>query len=161
MLLGCETTTKKQIPGYFSTCGVFTESRWRICMSLMEKHCGPRSEFSSGMQTFSDGCWLLEFHVVATSKDINTGWVPICDSAHSWWFYSTAPPGNLGTSTLVWYLVQSHYPDTELTSPHPVLLMSSAKLRGDKYQFCKVLLWFDRELNSRSTTREACALTIR
>ena len=30
-----------------------------------------------------------------------------------------------------------HYPDTELTSPYPILVMPSARLGSDKNQLCK------------------------
>ena len=43
------------------------------------------------------------------------------------------------TDTLTQYLIQSHYPDTVLTSHGPILLMQSARLGNDKYQFYKSL----------------------
>ena len=42
------------------------------------------------------------------------------------------------------YPTQSHYPDTELASPCPILLMLSARLGSDKYQFF-LNHWFDTE----------------
>ena len=35
---------------------------------------------------------LLGFYILATSKAM-TGWVQICDSAHSWRLYNVAPLG--------------------------------------------------------------------
>ena len=69
------------------------------------------------------------------------GWgrVPTCDSAHSLWLYSTASLGHKATMTC--YPTQSHYPDTEPTSPCPILIMPSAWLGSDKYQFKSN--WFD------------------
>ena len=96
----------------------------------------------------SVGCW--EFYILATSKVILTS-----DSAHSWWLYSAAPLENQATRTMTQYPTQSHYPDTEPTSPCPILLMPSARLGSDTYQFDKSLVWLDREANSRSP---ACAL---
>ena len=42
--------------------------------------------------------------------------------------------------------------NSEWTSPCPILLMPSAWLGSDKYQFYKSLIWLDRESNSRSPT---------
>ena len=56
---------------------------------------------------------------------------------HSWWLYSAAP---LGHQFMV-LVASSHYPDTEPTSPFPILIMLSAWLGSDNYQFsCH---WFD------------------
>ena len=38
-------------------------------------------------------------------------------------------------STMTRYPIQSHYPDTELSSSFPILLILSAGLGSDKYQF--------------------------
>ena len=43
---------------------------------------------------------------------------------------------------------QSDYPDTELTSPCPMLIMPSAWLGSDKYQFCISFVWFDQGSDS-------------
>ena len=37
------------------------------------------------------------------------------------------------------YPTQSHYPDSELISPRPILLMLRTRLGRDNYQFCKSL----------------------
>ena len=58
------------------------------------------------------------------------------------------------------YPTLSHYLDTELNSPSPILLMSSIRLESDKYQFDKSLVWRDLEPNSRSPAHETCALLI-
>ena len=44
--------------------------------------------------------------------------------------------------TITRYLTQSHYLDTELTSPCPILLMPSSRLLSDKNQFYKSLFSF-------------------
>ena len=77
---------------------------------------------------------LLEFNVLATFK-VTSGRIPIGDFIvlPNW---KIRPP-----------VTQSHYPDTKLTSPHSILLMPSARLGSDKYQFCKSLLWLDQESN--------------
>ena len=49
------------------------------------------------------------------------------------------------------HTTQSHYPDTELTTP--ILIMPSARLGSDRHTFCNSL-----ESNSRPSTMEACAL---
>ena len=74
--------------------------------------------------------WLLEFYVLATSM-VTSGWVLTCDSAHSWWLYSAALLGNQNVGTMTWYPHQSHYPDTDLTSSCPILMLS-ARLGSDK-----------------------------
>ena len=56
------------------------------------------------------------------------------------------------------YPTQSHYLDTELTTPCPILLMSSARLGSDKYNFYKSSLSLEREGTSWFL---ACALAIR
>ena len=43
--------------------------------------------------------------------------------------------GDHTASTMTWYPTQSHYLDTEPTSPCLILLMQNAWLRNDKYQF--------------------------
>ena len=54
----------------------------------------------------------------------------------------------------------SYYPDTELTCPCPILLMPSARLGRNKYQFYKPLVCLDQEANSQSSTSEAHSLPI-
>ena len=81
---------------------------------------------------------------------------PTGDSAHSWWLYSAAQLGYQAASTMT-CTTQSHYPDTEPTSPCPILLMLSANLGSDKYQFYKSLVWIDHEPNSRFGHRDQLA----
>ena len=50
-------------------------------------------------------------------------------------------PGTERTRTMTCYLTQLHYPGTEPTSPCPILIMPSARLGSDKYQFKSH--WFD------------------
>ena len=76
---------------------------------------------------------------LATSKVISE-WVLTCDSAHSWRPYSAVSLGNQATSIMTWYPTQSHYPVTESTS-FPILIMPSACLGSDKYNFLSH--WFD------------------
>ena len=73
-------------------------------------------------------CWL--FYVLATSTVIS-GWAPTCDSVHLWWPFCAAPVGNQATATMTWYPTQSHYPDTEVTSSCPILLMPNTRLGSD------------------------------
>ena len=67
---------------------------------------------------------------------------------HSCRFYSTVPLRNHecryysaprledeAVSKMTQYLTQSHFPDFELASPCPILLMPSAKLGHEKYKF--------------------------
>ena len=57
------------------------------------------------------------------------------DSVHSLSLFSAAP---LGIHTVRHLDPHSHYPDTELTSPYPILLMLNARLRSNNYQSIKV-----------------------
>ena len=64
---------------------------------------------------------------------------------------------HLQTSLPESYPIKSHYHDTKLTSPWPILLMLSSKLGSDENQFCKSLVWLDLgESNSQSPAWEAC-----
>ena len=70
-----------------------------------------------------DGC-LLEFDVLTTSKVIS-GWVPTCDSVHSWRLYSAAPLGSQAASNMTRYLTQLHYPNTVPTNPCSILIIAT------------------------------------
>ena len=88
-------------------------------------------------------CFLL-FYTLATYKVIlkDEYWlVPVHTHGD---FDSNAPLGPQATSIITWYPTQSHYPNTVLTSPCPMLSMPSTSLGGDKYQFYKSLDWIDR-----------------
>ena len=89
-------------------------------------------------------CLLLPYFL-ATSKVIS-GRVLTCDSMHSWRLHSAVSLGDHATSNSSWYLTQSNYPDTEPTSPCPALMMPSAWLVSDMYQF-KSFIWLDQGLN--------------
>ena len=65
------------------------------------------------------------------------------------------------TCTVTWYPIQPHYPDIELTSVFPILLVSIARLGSNKWQFYKSSVWLKRELNSQPSAREACTLPFR
>ena len=54
-------------------------------------------------------------------------------------FYSAAPLRNQAASTKTQYPTQSHYNDTELISPCPILIMPGARLGNDKDKFDKSL----------------------
>ena len=72
--------------------------------------------------------YLLVFHIIAATSKIMSGWVPICESAHAWRFYSAAPLGNQSPRIMTRYLNQSHYLDMDLTSPCLNLVMLGTKL---------------------------------
>ena len=71
------------------------------------------------LRSYQDGCWLL--------------------TVHSWWLYSDAPLGNQGSGIMSQYITQSHYLNTEISSPCPILLMLSTRLGSKKDQFYKSL----------------------
>ena len=107
---------------------------------------------------------LWQFYLLATSTVI-AGWVQTCDSAGSCRFVTVrihgdfkvvAPLGDQAASTITWFPIQSHYPDAEITIH--ILVMSSARLGSDKYQFCKSLVWLDWDSNSLPSLHEACIL---
>ena len=81
-------------------------------------------------------------------------------TAHSWRFYSAAPLENQAAGIMTQYPIQSHYPDTKVTSPCPILLKVSVRLESDKDQFCMSLVWLDRAPNSWSPERDTRALSI-
>ena len=82
---------------------------------------------------------LLELCILSTSK-VNLEWVETCDSAHSWQLDSAVSLGNPVSGIITQYPTQSYYLDAELTSPYPILLMPSASLWSDKYQFYKSMV---------------------
>ena len=71
-----------------------------------------------------------------------------CDSAHSWQLYGAAPLGHQVTSTMTWYHTQSHYPDTEITSPRPTLINNAERqARERQVSILKPLVWLDQGLS--------------
>ena len=94
-------------------------------------------------------------------RSYQSGWIPICDSAHSWWNYSAALWGDQAISIMTRYPTQTHYPDTVVINPYPILIMPNASLVNDQYQFCKALVWLGLDLNTEQCASEACALLIR
>ena len=79
------------------------------------------------------GSYVLATHMVIS------GWVPTCDSARSLRCYSVASLTDQATGIMTRFPMQSRYPDTELTSPWPILVMPSTKLVSDKYRLSKQL----------------------
>ena len=59
-------------------------------------------------------CFTSQQHLVISGR---------LPTAHSQLLYSAAPLGNKATSTMMPYPTQSHYTDTELTCPCPILTM--------------------------------------
>ena len=97
------------------------------------------------------------FYILTRSKVIS-GLVPTCDSAHSWWLYSAAPLGKQANNTMTWYPTHSHYPDTEPTSPCPMLIRPSTGLGSNKYQFYTSMVWLDNGFEPMiSCTRDPCS----
>ena len=81
--------------------------------------------------------WLVDFYVMASSKVISRrvqtyGHI---DSSHPWRLYNAVPLGNQITCTRIRYPTLSHYPDNDPTSPCPMLIILSAWLGRDKYQY--------------------------
>ena len=78
--------------------------------------------------------WLLELYVLATSKVIS-GCVRTYDSVNSWLLYSASPLRNQAAYMMTQYPTQSHYPNTELTSPYSILLMPSSRVGCENDNF--------------------------
>ena len=105
---------------------------------------------------------LLLFYILATYKVIS-GRLPTCDSAHSWWVCSGAPLENQAVSTMTWpdltWRDIPHNPDTELSSPCPMLIMLNTWLGSNKYQFNKSLVWLYHGVACTiSCTQDQCSI---
>ena len=100
---------------------------------------------------------LLLFYVLATYKVIS--WrVPTCNSVHSWWLYSAVPLRTQAVSTMIWYPIESHYFDTEPTSPCPILITPSTWLRNNKHKCYKLSVWLDHGFEPMiSRMRDLCS----
>ena len=59
------------------------------------------------------------------------GWVLTFYSAHSWRLYNAVSLEHQAAGTMTCYPTQSLYPNTEQTSPCPILIMPSAGLGSD------------------------------
>ena len=59
------------------------------------------------------------------------GGLPICDTVHTHGNFIVVP----FSDDMAQYPTQSHYSDSELTSPYYLLLMLSSRVGSDKYQF--------------------------
>ena len=92
------------------------------------------------MSNKTNPIYLLLFYILATSKVI-AGREPTCDGEYSWQLYNAAALGDQVAGPMTCYPTQLHYPDTEPTSPCPILIMPSARLGSDRYQF--KCFWFD------------------
>ena len=105
-----------------------------------EMDCSPAKCHGSDWDSYTG----LQGHIphTLTNWAISTPWYWLV-TAHSWWLYSAAPLGNQANNTMTWYHTQSHYLDTEPTSPCPILIMPSTLLGSNKHQFYKLLLWLD------------------
>ena len=119
----------------------FTERRLYIAsQTYQQAHIYSNFEGLSGssyQQTWLLPDWVVSgllFYVLAT-HDVISQWLLTCESGHSLWLYSAGPLGNQATSNITWYPTQPQYPDTEQTSLCPILIMLSAYLGCDKYQF--------------------------
>ena len=79
----------------------------------------------------------------------------------SWRLYIAAPLEDQVTSTMTQYPMQSHYPDTELTSLCTTLVMPSSVLGSDRHKLYKSLVWLDWNSNSRPSAPKSFAPSIR
>ena len=87
-----------------------------------------------------------------------SGWVLTFDSVRSWWLYSAAPLANQATGAMTRYSIQSHYPDTGITSPCPILMpYCNAECQARTWP----VVWLGWWPDSRSPACKAPALLIR
>ena len=86
---------------------------------------------------------LLWLYTQATSKT-KCADLGQCALMATWY-----PMVNQAASTMTWYPTQSFCPDSEPTSPCPMLIMPSTQLGSDKYQHLSH--WFDSTWESEPT----------
>ena len=91
--------------------------------------------------------FISVFFCAPATANLIAGRVPTCGSLQSWLLHSAAPQGNQSVSTMISYPTQSLHPDTEPTSPCPIIIMLSTWLQSDKYQLYKSLVWLDCNIN--------------
>ena len=127
---------------------------WRVCVCVLvsyHSHSVPGTDASSSSSQYWSirsnahhttsayfklviGGW--SFYALALCKAIS-GWVPYWDKNTYGDFYNVAPLRNQAANTITRYPIQSHHPETVLTSPCPILLMLSAGLGRGKHKFDK------------------------
>ena len=83
---------------------------------------------------------MLEFYILATFEVISGQVLAHDTHGDDFMHYSAVVLGDRAAGTMVRYLIQSHYPDTELTGPFHILVMLGTRLLSDKYQYCKSLI---------------------
>ena len=90
--------------------------------------------------------WMANLWSTSSTSKVISRRTLTCDSACSWRLYSAAPFGDQDGISVTWCPTQSHYPNTEPTSPSPILIMLSTWTGSDKHTFLSH--WFDsRGLN--------------
>ena len=103
---------------------------------------------SPSHQSVNPLCCLLGFHVLVTSEVYQEG----CT------FLTVYTDGDFCSPTERPDIpLKLHYPDTELT--RLILVIPSARLGSDKYQFCESLVWLGQDSNSCPSTQETCDLS--
>ena len=85
-----------------------------------------------GLSVFVCCCFTSKQHL----RSYQNGYRPVTVRIHGD-FYSAAPLGDQAPITMICYPTQSHYSDTEPTSPCPIIIMPSTWLGSDKFQFYK------------------------
>ena len=105
------------------------------CVDVFLYVCSHRTATMKAPLLFTSGLVRHEAVLHSCGTSLVGGRVPTCDSAHSWLLDSAASLEHEAAGIMTYYPTQSHYPDTERTSPCPILIMLSARLVSDKYQF--------------------------
>ena len=100
------------------------------------------------------GCWCFKSLQHLGSYQDNYRLVTVLTRGD---FIMLPPLANQITGTITQYPSQSHYRDTELTSPSPILLMPSTQLGSNKHQFYMSLFGLDWEPNCWHPTQKACS----
>ena len=94
----------------------------------------------------------LVLYVLVTSRFV-WEWAPTCHSMRSLWLYIVASLGNqiADTRPISHSLTLSRYCTNQSQS---FLLMPSVKPSSDKYNFGKLLVWFDWDSNPQLLSRD-------
>ena len=131
-------------------------SYWPALLEFEKQH--RQTGFHDNVQLLTVSYWDIVIACTALSckalhKQIGMDLCTISHLHHPPWQYQA-------TGTLPRLPTQSHHRDTELTSPCPIPVLPSTRLRSDKYKFGKSSSWLWKCARSKpSAWWEACALT--
>ena len=128
---------------YFSGCWQWSGCQFETFLKCLTRNCSRLSEITSVSQLsipYNKICFgLWSFTSRQNLRSYQDGYRLMTMRTHGD-FISAAPLGDQANSTMTWYPTQSHYFDTEPTSPCLILIMPSTWLGSNE---CKILShWF-------------------